>query len=229
MRLSADVIGKINLLEASHLHVKRGKSDALRGINLSFTRGHSYALVGPNGAGKTTLLDAVSGLLKPTHGSVMINNSINLYAFNASQRSLIRRKHYAYLLQDCLLFNSINVHDNILLPVRIADVNPSERAVEEVIESLKIKNLLARRPNELSGGEYRRVCLAAALIKGSVTDIILLDEPTISVERDLVPTITDLIRSIAKDRIVITATHDLLLAEGMNHLIRLRAGVLEAE
>ena len=229
MRLSADIIGRINTIELSDLYVRRGRSEALRGVTLSFVKGHSYALLGPNGAGKTTLLDVVSGLLRPIHGSVMLNNSISLYAFNASQRSLIRRRHYAYLLQDCILFNSISVLDNILLPVRLAGVNLSENIIDEIIESLRIRNLLDRRPEELSGGEYRRACLAAALVKGSVADVILLDEPTISVERDLVPTINDLIRSVGKGRIVVVATHDFLLAEGMDRIVRLRAGVLEIE
>ena len=73
------------------------------------------------------MLDVIAGLLRPVHGSVLINENINMYAFSPSQRSLLRRRHYAYLLQDCVLFEGLSVAENILLPVRIAGIELVER------------------------------------------------------------------------------------------------------
>jgi len=225
-----EVIGRVLSIELENVAVKRGGQVVLdlRGSRLRLEKGRVYVLAGPNGAGKTTMLDLIAGMLRPFTGRVVVNDGIDLYGFGAGERSLIRRKHYSYLLQDCILFDGFTVWDNMLLPSRLAGHAPSQEWTDRVVETLRLHALLKRRPGQLSGGEYRRACLAGSLLKAEAASVVLLDEPTISIERAMIPGINSLVRELARDRILIVATHDPLVAEAGDETISLRAGKLES-
>ncbi len=199
---------------------------ALRSIDLTFEQGVTV-LLGPNGAGKTTMLNVLSGMVRPNIGRVVINDVIDLSGLPGNLRALLRRKHYAYLLQQDIHIEHFKVLDNILLPFMVFGEKPPMENVVNIADKLGIRELLDRSPYELSGGERRKVSIARALLKAEFSTVVLLDEPTSNLDRESVDKLIDIIREIGKKKIVVVATHDHALIDSADKAVYMRYGSIE--
>lgn len=207
--------------------VYSGGVRALHEVQLDIGRG-VMVLLGPNGAGKTSLLNVISGVIVPSKGRVIINDTMNLSGLSDEHRALFRRLHYSYLIQEDVLLEHMSVWDNIVLPYRLFKEEPPADYAREIAEALGLTHLLDRAPSSLSGGERRKVSLARALVKARDASVVLLDEPTSNLDRDSVETLLGILKDLRKEKIVVIATHDQLLGEIANVKVFLRGGRIES-
>ena len=158
-------------------------------VSCSLTKGHITSFIGKSGAGKTTLLKSLAGLIPVTHGNIMLNGK-SLTALTPSQRA----QEVGYVFQDFNLFDQLTVLENCMdsLIVHGKTHNEAQRIALEVLQNLQIDSYTERYPHELSGGQQQRVAIARALCLKP--RILLLDEPTASLD----PANTDILANILK-------------------------------
>lgn len=165
--------------------------------------GELTALLGPSGSGKSTILNLLAGLLTPTAGQILFDNTDV-----TNQDS--RQRHIGMVFQDYALYPHLNVRDNIAFPLKMAHVNKKARyhRVAELAELVQIADQLTKFPHELSGGQQQRVAIARALIKQP--SLLLLDEPLSSLDTTLREELRTAIRDIQRATGVTTifVTHD---------------------
>ena len=179
-----------------------GTQSIFHDFNLELTEGVSYALIGKSGVGKSTLLNLLAGFIKPSKGTVMVNQ----------HEVTAPRKRTSYLFQELGLFPWQTVAQAIAMPLRLeakstnADI---EAAVFALMEELGLMNLKDKYPKELSGGEKQRVALARTLIGNP--DLILMDEPTSALDSMTKENIQHMIRTFQKKRraTLLFITHDI--------------------
>lgn len=202
-----------------------GNVDALKSLSLVFEPG-IYILVGPNGSGKTTLLDVAAGIRKPSTGRVVVNDAINLYGLDEETRASIRRETIAYMLQEDIFLDHLNVVENLKFFFKTID----ESEVVALMKKLGVGSLASRYPAALSGGEKRKISFIRTYLKAVNSSLVLLDEPTSHMDADSVNVVKDMILELwerDKKKIIIIATHDLELKSIAHVHIELRAGRLE--
>ena len=185
------------------------KVEVLRDIDLEIKEGEFVLIFGPSGCGKTTLLNLILGLETPTSGEIKIKNHI-LDRFTLKERAAFRLKNFATIFQSQIWLKSLNVLENVALPLYLRGLNEN-RAQEMANEALafsKIEKFAHSRPNELSSGEQQRVGLARAIIDD--TPIIVADEPTGNLDsrsgREIMKTL-DRLHRLGKT--IILVTHNL--------------------
>lgn len=170
---------KMKILEIKNLKkiYDKTKTEALRNVNFSVEENEFVAIMGESGSGKSTLLNIAATLEKPTAGEVIIAGK-NIEKISSKDIAGFRRKTLGFVFQDFNLIDTFNVRDNILLPLVLSDVDPKtcDKKLEEVLQKLKISDLLTKNVNEISGGQKQRVAIARALI--TKPSLILADEPT---------------------------------------------------
>jgi len=151
--------------------------------------GTIYGFYGPNGSGKTTFMKILSLILSPDSGNIYINNE------EVSQNGIDQRRKLSFLFQDVKLLNR-NVRDNLAYPLKIRKLKINIEQIKDTLDmiSLPAEQFLYKKPNELSGGEKKRVSLAQKLIFNP--DIIFLDEPTANVDVKSIKIISDVIRNL---------------------------------
>ena len=202
---------------------------AVNNVSLSLNSGDFVAIVGKSGNGKSTLLNLIAGLLKPTHGSVVVlGEEISAPEFSDAQVSSLRAKNIGFVTQSQTLLPNLTVYNNILLPVQIAksgQMKDSEQKSSEqknenscgedyysnraldFCKRLHIEDLLWCYPTELSGGEMRRVMIVRALINNP--KLLLLDEPTGDLDPEHTRIVMELLREAANlGAAVLMVTHD---------------------
>lgn len=150
---------------------------AVDDVSLSIRSGDFVALLGSSGSGKSTLLNLLAGLDRPTAGAIHVHNR-NLAAMNTHELAQYRSGTVGMVFQAFNLLPRMTLEENVELPLRLAEVQRSERAarVREALERVHLEKRLAHRPSELSGGEQQRAALARALVNRP--SILLADEPT---------------------------------------------------
>lgn len=190
---------------------------------LAFENGSITAIVGPNGSGKTTLLETAAGLAKPEEGRVLYGGA-NVYESRRSIAEFRRRATLAF--QRPVLFRG-TVLENAEYPLKVRGIRGEEleKTAMEALDSMGISILANRRQNTLSGGEIQRASLARSF--AARTEILLLDEPTLSLEEEFHGAFIGLLRKKAKDGgvAVIFSTHDRGLAEELGErVISLQTG-----
>ncbi len=198
--------------------------EALRGIDLTLTRGRIDAIVGASGSGKTTLLNVAGGVDLPTEGAVLFEGR-RVDTASESARTELRRKHVGMIFQDFCLVPGLTAVENVRLPLVFSGGGDKDRALELMQET----EIFARRsfyPHQLSGGEQQRVAIARSLIQEP--SLLLADEPTGNLDSEQAARILDILRSLVDSRnlTVLIATHDLELAARTDRSLRLRDGVL---
>ena len=182
---------------------------ALRGINLSFSRGEFSGVVGPSGSGKTTLLNIIGLLDNPSDGDATIlgNSSRKL---SVKEAAMLRRKHMGFIFQTYNLLPVYTVFENVEFPLLLLSMSTGERkkAVLEALAWVGLSDKEKSRPSQLSGGECQRVAIARAMVKHP--DIVLADEPTANLDADnshhILQTMEKLNREL--NTTFIFATHD---------------------
>jgi putative ABC transport system ATP-binding protein len=153
------------------------QQNVLNDISFNVMQGEFLSLMGPSGGGKSTLLNIISGIEAPTSGEVYVHGK-NIYKLNDNDRTILRRKVIGFIFQFFNLIPSLNVEDNIKLPLLIdgRDTDENLSYLEELVELVGLSKRKRHMPSQLSGGEMQRVTIARALI--NKPDIILADEPT---------------------------------------------------
>lgn len=211
---------------------KNGESNffyAVQDMTLSLESGQLIALFGRSGSGKSTLLNILSGLLKPSEGSVKLDDN-ELYTMDDSCLSKYRNEHFGVIPQGQAALQSLSVLDNVLLPLTLfrgAGAAEEERAME-LLEETGIGKLRDAGPWELSGGEMRRMAIARALIRNP--DVIMADEPTADLDDENTEIVLKLLRNMAeRGKIVFIATHDKDTIGYADSIYRMDAGTIKKD
>ena len=201
--------------------------DVLQDINLEISSGELVFVTGSSGAGKSTLLKLISAVEKPTNGSIIFENT-NLSELRNKDMPFLRRK-FGMIFQDHKLLYDRNCFENVVLPLEINDINPTDsaRRVRAALNKVGLLNKEKMNPITLSGGEQQRLAIARAIVSRPL--ILIADEPTGNLDPDLSQTIMDLFSQFREiGTTVIIATHDIELVKNMGQpTLKLVAGCLE--
>lgn len=189
-----------------------GKVQALKGIDIEFRENEFVSILGPSGCGKTTLLNIIGGLDKYTTGDLVINGK-STKEFKDRDWDTYRNHSVGFVFQNYNLISHQSILSNVELALTLAGMGKQERRKKAIkaLEEVGLKDQIHKRPNQLSGGQMQRVAIARALV--SDPDILLADEPTGALDSSTSIQIMDLLKEIAKDRLVIMVTHNPELAE----------------
>lgn len=200
------------------------KQVALNGVSLSFRQNEFVAILGPSGSGKTTCLNVIGGLDNYDSGDLIINGK-STREFKDSDWDAYRNNSIGFVFQSYNLISHLSILDNVEMGMTLSGVSSSEKHKKamEVLERVGLKEHVHKRPNQLSGGQMQRVAIARALANDP--DIILADEPTGALDTKTSIQIMDLIKDIAKDKLVIMVTHNPELAkEYADRVVEFRDG-----
>src|SRR4051794_18857540 len=149
--------------------------DALAGVTIGFERGQYTAIMGPSGSGKSTLMHCLAGLDRPTEGEVFVEGT-SLSGLDDGKLTELRRDKIGFIFQSFNLLPVLTAEENILLPLSIAGRKPDRAWVDQLIDTVGLRDRLSHRPAELSGGQQQRVAIARALVTRPA--VIFADEPT---------------------------------------------------
>jgi putative ABC transport system ATP-binding protein len=196
---------------------------AVNGITTSFGAGEICAVTGPSGSGKSTLLHVLGGLEYPTKGEVFYKDE-NLYKYNDSQLSVLRRRRFGFVFQAYNLVQELTAYENMLLPVILDKKKPDEKHINLLIEMLDIGDRLSHLPSALSGGQQQRIAIARALANKPA--ILFADEPTGNLDGKTGQEVLSLLKYVSCELGVtlILVTHDISIAEQAERIIRLEDG-----
>lgn len=192
-------------------------------VNLTVEEGEFIAILGASGSGKSTLLHMIGGVDKPTIGHVYLNGE-DIYALNDSKQSKLRRESISIVYQFYNLIPTLNVVENITLPLDLSRKKVDQEYLDEILKLLKLEDRKKHLPNELSGGEQQRVAIGRALI--ARPNIILADEPTGNLDSKNSLEVMNILKranAIYKQTIIMV-THDEELAKYAKRIITMKDG-----
>lgn len=198
---------------------------AVRDVSLEVEPGEVVLIMGPSGSGKTTLLLMLGGLLKPTEGTIKLND-VELSALSESKLPDLRLRHFGFIFQDFNLLSALNVRDNVSLAAELTGVG--RKAAREKATSLLTELGLGHRlrfpPEKLSGGEKQRVAIARALVNDP--SLVLADEPTANLDSSHGHDTMRLLREIAvgRGRSVVIVSHDQRIRDIADRVLWLEDG-----
>jgi putative ABC transport system ATP-binding protein len=194
-------------------------------VSFAVRAGEFVALMGPSGSGKSTMLYLLGGLDRPTKGEIRINGGPTTQLTEA-QFATMRHSTIGFIFQSYNLIPFLTAVENVELPLMFEPVDRASvrRRATDLLELVGLGHRLGHRPARLSGGEQQRTAIARALIGSPL--LVLADEPTASLDRETGKTVTRMLRELCKDLgvTVITATHDLAVAEQADRVLRMSDG-----
>ena len=202
---------------------------ALNGISLKFRKNEFVAVLGQSGSGETTLLNIIGGLDHYDSGDLIINNK-STKKFKDTDWDAYRNNCIGFVFQSYNLISHISILANVELGMTLSGVSKKERKEKaiEVLKKVGLENHMYKKPNQLSGGQMQRVAIARALVNNP--DVILADEPTGALDSKTSIQIMELIKEIAKDKLVIMVTHNSELAHNYaNRIIELKDGSIVSD
>nr|WP_078735599.1 ABC transporter ATP-binding protein [Porphyromonas cangingivalis] len=198
---------------------------ALENVNLQVDEGEFLAVMGPSGCGKSTLLNVMGLLDNPTSGRVILNG-IETDKMKDKDLAKFRNENLGFVFQSFHLINSLNVIDNVELPLLYRKVSASERhrLAKEVLEKVGLSHRMRHFPAQLSGGQCQRVAIARAIIGNP--SIILADEPTGNLDSKMGAEVMGLLHQLNKEdgRTIVMVTHDEGKAEETSRIVRFLDG-----
>lgn len=196
-------------------------------VNFTINQGDFVIITGPSGSGKTSLLNIISGLQKPTIGNVYING-IDLYKLSDNELSEFRLLKSGFIYQDFMLIDELNAYDNIILPMEMANLKNKEY-VSNLINKLKIFDLVKKEPSKLSGGQKQKVCIARSLVNKPL--ILFCDEPTGSLDYISTKEVMEILSQLNKEEqiTIVMVTHELELLSYANKIIKYDNGQIICE
>lgn len=207
-------------------HVGDFTVNALKGVDLSFREHEFVAILGHSGCGKTTLLNIIGGLDQYSSGDLVINGK-STKQFTDSDWDTYRNNSIGFVFQSYNLIPHQTVLANVELAMTLSGVGAAERRQRavEALEKVGLGDQIHKKPNQLSGGQMQRVAIARALVNNP--DILLADEPTGALDSDTSVQIMEILKEIAKDKLIIMVTHNPELATGYaSRIIRLKDGLI---
>jgi len=199
----------------------------LKGVSLEVAAGEMVSIVGPSGSGKSTLLYCLSGLEKPTAGSVHLAGE-DVTRMGRSAVAAVRRKHVGFVFQSYNLIPSLNARENVALPARLARTPISRAEADHALAQVGLDDRGSHKPSELSGGQQQRVAVARVLVARPA--IVFADEPTGALDTTSGAEVLRLLRAVTTDaRSVVMVTHDLEAAALADRVLVLRDGLIHSE
>ena len=202
---------------------------ALKGINVQFRENEFVAILGPSGSGKTTMLNIIGGLDRYDSGDLIINGK-STKEFKDQDWDAYRNNFIGFVFQSYNLINHISVLENVEMGMTLSGLNSKKRKKKalELLDKVGLKDHAHKKPNQLSGGQMQRVAIARALANNP--KIIMADEPTGALDTKTSIQIMNLIKEIAKDRLVIMVTHNPELANNYaSRIIEFKDGNLVSD
>lgn len=193
---------------------------ALDNVNISVKKGEFLSIMGPSGCGKSTLLNIIGLLDRPTEGTVEINDT-RVESLGDKALSAFRNRNLGFVFQSFHLINSLNVMDNVELPLlyRSDKGNVRER-VREVLDRVGLSHRMRHMPSQLSGGQCQRVAIARAIVGNP--EIILADEPTGNLDSKMGAEVMEILHRLNKDegRTIVMVTHNEEQARQTDRIVR---------
>ncbi len=202
---------------------KENEVKAVDKINIEIKEGEFVAIVGKSGSGKSTLLHMLGGLDTPTSGEVLLKGK-ELYKMKEDERAVFRRRKIGFIFQAFNLVSSINVWENIVLPIGLDGKKVDTEYINDIIETLGIEKKIHNLPNTLSGGQQQRVAIARAL--ASRPDILFADEPTGNLDTKTSDEVIALLKMSAKKygQTIVMITHDDEIAQVADRILIIEDG-----
>jgi putative ABC transport system ATP-binding protein len=197
---------------------------ALKEIDFAVEKGEFIAVMGESGSGKSTLLNLLATLDQPTSGEIFLNQK-PLSEISEKDAARFRREHIGFVFQEFHLLDTLNIRDNIFLPLVLSNVpyQEMEQELTSLVHKLKIEDLLEKFPFELSGGQKQRVAIMRALITKPA--IILADEPTGALDSHNSENLLNLFNEVNKQgQTILMVTHSALAASYANRVLFIKDG-----
>lgn len=201
---------------------KEIETQALENVNIEVEKGEFLSVMGPSGCGKSTLLNIIGMLDTPTSGRVELNGVDVTSIRKDSEQAAFRNRTLGFIFQSFHLVNTLNVLDNVQMPLFFRRMPESERVrmAKEVLERVGLSHRMKHLPSQLSGGQCQRVAIARAIVGNP--EIILADEPTGNLDSKMGLEIMDILHSLNKDdgRTIVMVTHNEEQAKRTSRTIR---------
>lgn len=196
---------------------------AVDNTSFEIQKGEFVSIVGKSGSGKSTLLHMLGGLDYPTSGKVFINDR-DIFSMSENELAVFRRRKIGFIFQAFNLVSSINVWENVVLPLGLDGRKADEAFVDEILETLSIKDKKHNLPAALSGGQQQRVAIARALV--TRPDIMFADEPTGNLDSKTSEEVIALLRMSAKKygQTIVMITHDEETAQVADRIMTIEDG-----
>ena len=217
----------MNILKIENLKKVYGSGEtevkALDDISFQVEEGEFIAIIGPSGSGKSTLLHSIAGLEKPTSGKVYFYDK-DIYKMNKRELTILRRQKIGIIYQFYNLIPTLNVEENITLPIELDRKKIDTKKLDEIIKFLGLEKRKKHLPNELSGGQQQKVAIGRALMINPT--IILADEPTGNLDSKSSEEIMKVLKKANKDykQTIIMITHNLEIAKLADRIIKIEDG-----
>ena len=217
----------MNILKIENLKKVYGSGEtevkALDDISFQVEEGEFIAIIGPSGSGKSTLLHSIAGLEKPTSGKVYFYDK-DIYKMSKKELTILRRQKIGIIYQFYNLIPTLNVEENITLPIELDRKKIDTKKLDEIIKFLGLKKRKKHLPNELSGGQQQKVAIGRALMINPT--IILADEPTGNLDSKSSEEIMKVLKKANKDykQTIIMITHNLEIAKLADRIIKIEDG-----
>ena len=204
------------------------ETTALNNVSFEIKEGEFVAIVGKSGSGKSTLLHMMGGLDNPTEGKVYINDK-DIFSLKEEELAIFRRRNIGFIFQNFNLIPSLNVWENITLPVGLDGKKINKPFVTDIINSLGLESKVDALPNTLSGGQQQRVAIARALVARPA--IILADEPTGNLDSKTSDEVMSLLKTMIKkyNQTLILITHDINIAKSADRVITIEDGQITTD
>lgn len=220
----------LELKKISKIYETAGfKQKALNEVSINFRNNEFASILGPSGSGKTTLLNIIGGLDQYSSGDLVINE-ISTKRYDDNAWDSYRNHRVGFVFQSYNLISHQTILSNVELALTLSGVSKDERRkkARQALKKVGLENHMYKKPSQLSGGQMQRVAIARALVNDP--DILLADEPTGALDTKTSIQIMELIKEIAKDKLVIMVTHNPDLAkEYSNRIIRLKDGKIVSD
>ena len=200
----------------------------LKDVNFSMEEGEYVAIMGPSGSGKTTLMNIIGCLDKPTEGKFFLDGQ-DILNCSENDMSDIRLNKIGFVFQAFNLVSSINVWENIVLPLGLDGKKVHKAYVNDIITTLGLEHRIHNLPNTLSGGQQQRVAIARALVNRP--EILFADEPTGNLDSRTTVEVMGLLKSSCKkySQTILMVTHNEALAQSCDRILHIEDGMLLPE
>lgn len=235
------VLNAKNIVKIYNEKDKYISTKALNGITLTIDSGEFVGVMGPSGSGKTTLLNILSGIDKPTSGSVEISDK-DIYKMNKNELALFRRQKIGFVFQDFNLLDSLNLKENVMLPL-ILDLHSKkasiprddelsidiEKKASSIMSLFGIGDITDKYPHSISGGQQQKVAICRAIINDP--DIVFADEPTGNLDSKSSTTVMQCLEALntTKNNTILLVTHDPYAASYCNKIIFIKDGIIDSQ